>query len=150
SVRAGRGIASTAGLPAGVTSAARVASPVVARPSALAAIGVGGAAVGAAVGAGQPSQRAAMAPKRRAASAAAVSPPAPTAAAGPPHWETVLGNVRQMRAARDAAVDRMGCEALGEGDVPPAQRRFTHLVALLLSSQTRDEVTAAAVGRLKE
>lgn len=43
----------------------------------------------------------------------------------------------------------MGCERLAERDRPPQQQRFQTLVALMLSSQTKDTVTSAAVRGLQ-
>jgi len=54
-----------------------------------------------------------------------------------------------MRAAGDAPVDSMGCERLADPHAPPADQRFQVLVSLMLSSQTKDEVTHAAMARLR-
>ncbi|KAA0155323.1 hypothetical protein FNF29_01698 [Cafeteria roenbergensis] len=54
-----------------------------------------------------------------------------------------------MRADADAPVDTMGCERLADPDAPAAVQRFQVLVSLMLSSQTKDEVTYAAMGRLR-
>jgi endonuclease-3 len=55
-----------------------------------------------------------------------------------------------MRASKDAPVDTMGCHMLAQPGAAPKVQRFQTLVALLLSSQTKDEVTAAAVRRLQK
>jgi len=55
-----------------------------------------------------------------------------------------------MRADRTAVVDSMGTEALADRTAPPYTQRFQTLVALMLSSQTKDEVTGAAVIRLQK
>lgn len=47
-----------------------------------------------------------------------------------------------------APVDTMGCEDLFWQDAPAKQQRYHTLVALMLSSQTKDTVTAAAMYRL--
>ena len=74
----------------------------------------------------------------------------PDSSVGPKHWEEVYDNILTMRADRTAAVDTMGCErSFDEAAAPPVQR-FQCLVALMLSSQTRDEVNYAAMMRLRE
>jgi endonuclease-3 len=50
--------------------------------------------------------------------------------------------------AANAAVDTMGCERLAGKDASPKEKRFHTLVALMLSSQTKDTVTAETMGRL--
>ncbi|CAG7785023.1 unnamed protein product [Allacma fusca] len=67
----------------------------------------------------------------------------------PPNWETVLENIKQMRIGKDAPVDTMGCERTMEDNVAPKVRRFQTLLSLMLSSQTKDPVTYAAMERLK-
>lgn len=71
----------------------------------------------------------------------------------PPNWEEMYARIEAMRApggiAADAAVDSLGCEKLWDVDSDPATQRFQVLVSLMLSSQTKDEVTAAAVRRLQ-
>ena len=61
----------------------------------------------------------------------------------------ILAKIKQMRAARpNAAVDLYGCRAI-IANSPPSTRLFEMLIALVLSSQTRDEITSAAVDRLR-
>ena len=67
----------------------------------------------------------------------------------PDSWQQLLGNIRLMRAAGGAPVDTVGCEKCVNDDALPAVRRFQVLVSLMLSSQTRDEVTHAACQRLR-
>jgi len=71
----------------------------------------------------------------------------------PSDWEEMYRLVQEMRrpggAASVAAVDTMGCERLASADASPRERRFHTLVALMLSSQTKDTVNAAAMARLK-
>ncbi|XP_045079333.1 endonuclease III-like protein 1 isoform X2 [Coregonus clupeaformis] len=67
----------------------------------------------------------------------------------PPDWRKQLGHVRQMRSARDAPVDLMGAEKCYDAHAPAEVRRYQVLVSLMLSSQTRDQVTSAAVQRLR-
>ncbi|CAG8957965.1 hypothetical protein HYFRA_00000308 [Hymenoscyphus fraxineus] len=71
----------------------------------------------------------------------------------PNDWEEVYATVKEMRisgAASKAAVDTMGCERLGQEDVPPKIKRFQTLIALMLSSQTKDTTNAVAMGRLQK
>lgn len=58
----------------------------------------------------------------------------------PKHWKEVLEKIRAMRAAKPAPVDTMGCHMCSDETATPAQKRFHILVALMLSSQTKDEV----------
>lgn len=68
---------------------------------------------------------------------------------GPPeNWEEVLDGIKKMRFTEDAPVDTMGCDRVAGNLLPPKERRFAILVGSLLSSQTKDEVTHAAVQRL--
>ncbi|KAJ9655095.1 alpha,alpha-trehalase nth1 [Neophaeococcomyces mojaviensis] len=67
----------------------------------------------------------------------------------PSNWETIYNLVRDFRRANPIApVDTMGCEDLYWVTAPPAQKRYHTLTALMLSSQTKDTVTAAAMQRL--
>ncbi|KAF2963989.1 hypothetical protein GQX73_g9581 [Xylaria multiplex] len=52
-------------------------------------------------------------------------------------------------AASNAAVDTMGCERLALSTASPRDQRFQTLVALMLSSQTKDTVNAVAMHRLQ-
>lgn len=56
--------------------------------------------------------------------------------------------MRLHGAARNAAVDTMGCERLFHPDASERDRRFHILIALMLSSQTKDTVNAVAMKRL--
>jgi endonuclease-3 len=71
----------------------------------------------------------------------------------PSDWEEMYNLVRQMRApggaAHGAAVDTMGCERLADRKASPKDQRFHTLVALMLSSQTKDTVNAVAMKRLQ-
>ncbi|PFH60287.1 hypothetical protein XA68_11170 [Ophiocordyceps unilateralis] len=71
----------------------------------------------------------------------------------PAGWEETYEAVRRMRApggvAYGAAVDTMGCERLADTRASAKDQRFQTLVALMLSSQTKDTVNAAAMHRLK-
>jgi endonuclease-3 len=70
----------------------------------------------------------------------------------PSDWQEIYSLVKEMRLtgpAANAAVDTMGCERLADADATPRDRRFQTLVALMLSSQTKDTVNAEAMARLK-
>ncbi|KHN96921.1 DNA glycosylase [Metarhizium album ARSEF 1941] len=77
------------------------------------------------------------------------SPPVPP----PPDWQEVYNTVKKMRgpggAAHGAAVDTMGCERLADPNASPRDQRFHTLIALMLSSQTKDTVNAVAMHRLR-
>ena len=67
----------------------------------------------------------------------------------PSNWETIYNTVKKMRENNPTApVDTMGCAELYWRASPPRDRRFHILVALMLSSQTKDTVTAVAMQRL--
>ena len=68
----------------------------------------------------------------------------------PPNWEEVYALTRQMRNENVAPVDTMGCESLAEGQATPRDRRFQTLVALMLSSQTKDTVTSVAIKGMQD
>ncbi|PVF99013.1 DNA glycosylase [Serendipita vermifera] len=68
----------------------------------------------------------------------------------PPNWEIIYRAIQQMRKGRPAAVDTMGCHMpLLDKRMDPKKRRFITLVALMLSAQTKDEVTWAAIQKLQ-
>ncbi|KAM9314961.1 endonuclease III-like protein 1 isoform 2-T2 [Pholidichthys leucotaenia] len=67
----------------------------------------------------------------------------------PPDWKNQLGFIREMRSGRDAPVDNMGAEKCYDTEAPAHVKRFQVLVSLMLSSQTKDEVTSAAMQRLR-
>ncbi|KDN71842.1 putative HhH-GPD superfamily base excision DNA repair protein [Colletotrichum sublineola] len=69
----------------------------------------------------------------------------------PSDWESIYDAVKRMRLhgiARNAAVDTMGCERLFHPDASERDRRYHILIALMLSSQTKDTVNAVAMKRL--
>ncbi|XP_071566122.1 endonuclease III-like protein 1 [Temnothorax nylanderi] len=66
----------------------------------------------------------------------------------PPNWETVLENIKEMRKDETAPVDTMGCHKCTDRNASPTMFRYQSLVALMLSSQTKDQVTFAAMQRL--
>lgn len=71
----------------------------------------------------------------------------------PSDWQELYDTARTMRrpggAASNAAVDTMGCDKLADPTASPRDRRFQTLVALMLSSQTKDTTNAVAMQRLK-
>jgi endonuclease III len=67
----------------------------------------------------------------------------------PKNWETVLANIREMRSKKDAPVDSMGCERIADQKADKKTQRFQILVALMLSSQTKDEITYNACQKLR-
>ncbi|KXX73748.1 Endonuclease III [Madurella mycetomatis] len=70
----------------------------------------------------------------------------------PSDWELMYALVKEMRLtgpAANAAVDTMGCERLAQPGASARDRRFHTLVALMLSSQTKDTVNAEAMARLQ-
>ena len=85
----------------------------------------------------------------------------------PANWEEIYDAVREMRKERLAPVDTMGCETLAEEHLTPRvswsrpilrmgevltlvkDKRFQTLIALMLSSQTKDTTNALAMRRLQ-
>lgn len=71
----------------------------------------------------------------------------------PSNWETAYNLVKEMRQpgglAHDAAVDTMGCHALALPTVSEQDKRFQTLIALMLSSQTKDTTTYLAMRNLQ-
>lgn len=66
----------------------------------------------------------------------------------PSNWRQILDNIRVMRASVPAPVDTMGCDQCSDENADEKTRRFHVLLALMLSSQTKDEVTHEAMRRL--
>uniref|UniRef100_A0A665SVB8 Endonuclease III-like protein 1 n=1 Tax=Echeneis naucrates TaxID=173247 RepID=A0A665SVB8_ECHNA len=67
----------------------------------------------------------------------------------PLDWRKQLGLIHEMRSGRDAPVDNMGAEKCYDTEAPAHVKRFQVLVSLMLSSQTKDQVTAAAMQKLR-
>lgn len=67
----------------------------------------------------------------------------------PENWETTYSVTASMRKRVLAPVDTMGCESLAEEHRTPREQRLQTLVSLMLSSQTKDTVTAAAMKNLQ-
>lgn len=73
-----------------------------------------------------------------------------SAAAAREHWQQIWDRIYAHRIAHPTApVDTMGCERLFDAGISPAMRRFQVLVGLMLSSQTRDEMTSQVHARLR-
>ncbi|XP_012258858.2 endonuclease III-like protein 1 [Athalia rosae] len=67
----------------------------------------------------------------------------------PKDWELMLSNIQEMRKGQTAPVDVMGCHKCSDPHASAVDTRFQALLALMLSSQTKDQVTYAAMQRLK-
>lgn len=68
----------------------------------------------------------------------------------PDHWKETLDLIESQRKLQIAPVDTMGCESLTEKDLyPPEVSRYHCLTSLMLSSLTKDEMTAEAMRNLK-
>ena len=78
-----------------------------------------------------------------------VSPGGTTTYTPPSNWDAIYDTVKQFRQANPIApVDTMGCEDLFWHSAPEKEQRYHTLTALMLSSQTKDTVTAVAMHRL--
>ncbi|KAJ7596644.1 DNA glycosylase [Mycena floridula] len=69
--------------------------------------------------------------------------------AAPERWRETYDQIKAMRARMNAPVDTMGCHQAQFREVEPKNRRYATLVSLMLSSQTKDEITHAAVAQLQ-
>ena len=87
--------------------------------------------------------------RKRVPARRATSPGGTVTVAPPADWEELYDTVAEMRRKNPVApVDTMGCEDLFWQSAPPKEKRYHTLTALMLSSQTKDTVTAAAMQRL--
>lgn len=68
----------------------------------------------------------------------------------PANWEKMYNITAEMRKRVLAPVDTMGCESLADLIRSPLDRRLQTLIALMLSSQTKDTVTAVAMKNLQD
>ena len=66
----------------------------------------------------------------------------------PKDWKQAWDAIEKMRSSVTAPVDTMGCDKLYLSESSPQEKRFQILISLLLSSQTKDEITAGAAKRL--
>ncbi|XP_075973862.1 nth-like DNA glycosylase 1 [Anticarsia gemmatalis] len=67
----------------------------------------------------------------------------------PANWQEFLVNLRIMRSNHDAPVDTMGCHMNMDPKATPETYRYQCLISLMLSSQTKDQVTFGAMERLR-
>lgn len=68
----------------------------------------------------------------------------------PPNWLRTIENIRKVRQKFPAPVDTMGCDQANNKADKLVNQRFQILVSLMLSSQTKDPITWAAVQNLRE
>lgn len=73
---------------------------------------------------------------------------APTNA--PANWLETIENIKKVRQRYPAPVDSMGCDQAHDRRDKDINQRFQVLLSLMLSSQTKDPITWAAVQRLKD
>ncbi|KAL1921346.1 uncharacterized protein VTP21DRAFT_11062 [Calcarisporiella thermophila] len=80
-----------------------------------------------------------------------IGPKSSSASIPPPDWLSTYTAIRDYRKTHIAPVDTMGCERLAEygENIDPKVSRFQTLVSLMLSSQTKDTVTAEAMRNLQ-
>ncbi|KAL8825052.1 MAG: hypothetical protein Q9191_004651 [Dirinaria sp. TL-2023a] len=67
----------------------------------------------------------------------------------PANWAEIYDSVKEMRKTAIAPVDTMGCETLAEEHLTARDKRFQTLIALMLSSQTKDTTNAIAMRKLQ-
>ncbi|KAJ7684381.1 DNA glycosylase [Mycena polygramma] len=67
----------------------------------------------------------------------------------PARWQEVYDCIKEMRSKITAPVDTMGCHMAQQYETDPKNKRFVTLVSLMLSPQTKDQVTDAAVSNLR-
>ncbi|KIK24479.1 hypothetical protein PISMIDRAFT_98508 [Pisolithus microcarpus 441] len=67
----------------------------------------------------------------------------------PERWKEAYDAIKEMRSKILAPVDTMGCDQAQWKEQDPKNSRFATLISLMLSSQTKDEVTDAAVAKLR-
>ncbi|CAD5124098.1 DgyrCDS12400 [Dimorphilus gyrociliatus] len=68
----------------------------------------------------------------------------------PENWKIHIKNIEKMRSEREAPVDTMGCDAVGDKKAEGHVYRYQVLISLMLSSQTKDQVNDAAMSKLKK
>ncbi|CAD6499525.1 BgTH12-03636 [Blumeria graminis f. sp. triticale] len=99
----------------------------------------------------EPHTAAPPSPRKKRVRSSKAPPSVKEATQPPPGWAELYAVVKEMRAtgrAQHAPVDSMGCERLAQADMSPRDQRFQTLIALMLSSQTKDTTNAAAMQRL--
>ncbi|KAI0270291.1 DNA glycosylase [Russula aff. rugulosa BPL654] len=67
----------------------------------------------------------------------------------PEGWRETYDSIKEMRSRFPAPVDTMGCDTAKWKEMDPRNKRLATLISLMLSSQTKDEVTDAAVDKLR-
>jgi len=67
----------------------------------------------------------------------------------PPRWRETYEAIAEMRRQVLAPVDGMGCANAGDNEQDPKSKRLSILISLMLSSQTKDEVTHEAVSKIR-
>lgn len=67
----------------------------------------------------------------------------------PLNWRQHLQNIREMREKFPAPVDTMGCDKCADSNASEKTKRYHCLLSLMLSSQTKDQITFDAMNRLK-
>jgi len=77
-------------------------------------------------------------------------PPEPGSKSPPPGWEDIYSLVEELRQDKTAPVDEAGAEVLPERSASPQVYRFQVLIALMLSSQTKDAVVGEAMRKLQK
>ena len=99
----------------------------------------------------KPVKQPATRPKKRASPAASSSPSSPDPLPVPQDWRATYDLLEELRADRSAPVDAFGSEALPQRPPLVTQEDFHYqsLVALMLSSQTKDQVVGACMARLQ-
>jgi endonuclease-3 len=75
--------------------------------------------------------------------------PPPVARSPPAGWQAIYSLVEELRHDRSAPVDTDGSEALPDKSADPKTYRFQILVALMLSSQTKDVVVGDTMRSLQ-
>ena len=80
---------------------------------------------------------------------AVVTPAGEVAIHPPANWEKTYAVTQAMRSAIQAPVDWAGCESAAEDHRSPRDKRFQTLIALMLSSQTKDTTNALTMKRLQ-
>ncbi|KAG6867662.1 hypothetical protein C0993_012604 [Termitomyces sp. T159_Od127] len=92
-------------------------------------------------------------PKRKGSASPRKSKPIPQSLAvphpAPARWKETYDTIKQMRSRITAPVDTMGCDQAQSKETDPKNQRFATLISLMLSSQTKDEITNAAVSKLR-
>ncbi|PPQ65822.1 hypothetical protein CVT24_012049 [Panaeolus cyanescens] len=88
-------------------------------------------------------------PKKSPKKAKAIPQSLATPHPAPVKWRETYDTIKEMRSRIIAPVDSMGCDQAQHKETDPKNRRLATLVSLILSSQTKDEVTDAAVANLR-